>query len=102
MACSATAGVCAPRAEVSTTPAEESASTLALFPGPLLALNGRFVEPRYRRLAAWIVSHTRLVMLGFGGWLLARIGNSRFAPLMLGGVGILCGTSFSLRCPVLL
>lgn len=34
--------------------AEESASTLALFPGPLLALNGRFFEPRYRRQDRWL------------------------------------------------
>jgi multidrug efflux pump subunit AcrB len=32
-----------------------------------------WLEPRYRRLAAWIVSHTRAVLLGFVGWLVASV-----------------------------
>jgi len=37
-----------------------------------------------------------VLAFGFGGWLIARIGNSRFAPLLLGGIGIICGGALGL------
>jgi len=31
-----------------------------------------------------------------GGWLIARVGKSRLGPLLLGGIGILCGAALGL------
>ena len=37
-----------------------------------------------------------VLAFAIGGWLLVRIGKSRLGPLMLGGIGILCGAALGL------
>jgi MFS family permease len=37
-----------------------------------------------------------VLAFAFGGWLIARFGSSRLGPLLLGGVGLLCGAALGL------
>lgn len=37
-----------------------------------------------------------VLAFAFSGWLIARFGSSRLGPLLLGGVGLLCGAALGL------
>jgi MFS family permease len=37
-----------------------------------------------------------VLAFAFGGWLITRVGRSLIGPLILGGVGILCGATLGL------
>lgn len=37
-----------------------------------------------------------VLAFAFGGWLIARVGSNRLGPLLLGGVGLLCGAALGL------
>lgn len=65
-----------------------------------LALSTAGMEEVFPGAIRWdLAGYAAHCVLAFavGGWLLARIGNSRFGPLLLGGIGMLCGVALGLQ-----